>query len=244
MADVTAIWNTNAFFAYLISVYLFNLPWEFRKLAAVMLATIGVTAVVYGGSQDSAEIAPEAGNSNPPHTTSGNSKWPLMGDLLTLFASVGYGLYQVFYKRHAALPSDPEFEPEPSGRGVYTHPSRATATSRDTLFSVDGVEEEGDEDDDLDSPEVHHDAVYPPPFGFHANLLTSAIGLMTLTVFWVFIPILHFTGAEPFRFPDTLRIALSVLGICITGVAFNSGLMVRLLSTFVTDWQKGSQCRS
>lgn len=230
VADVTAIWNTNAFFAYLITVHLFKLPWEFRKLAAVLLATIGVLAVVYGGIQDSTEMAPEAGKSSSPSTTSAYT-WPLMGDLLTLVASVGYGLYQVLYKRHAALPSDPEFEPEPSvgggGRGVYAHPSRASATSRDTLFTVDGVEEEGEGDDDLDSPEVHHDAVYPPPFGFHANFLTSAIGIVTFSVLWIFIPILHFMGAEPFRFPNTLHIALSVLGIGITGVAFNSGFMVR-----------------
>ncbi|EIM83461.1 uncharacterized protein STEHIDRAFT_63538 [Stereum hirsutum FP-91666 SS1] len=212
VADVTAIWNTNAFFAYLITVHLFKLPWEFRKLAAVLLATIGVLAVVYGGIQDSTEMAPEAGNPSSPSTTSAYT-WPLMGDLLTLVASVGYGLYQVLYKRHAALPSDPEFEPEPSvgggGRGVYAHPSRASATSRDT-------------------PEVHHDAVYPPPFGFHANFLTSAIGIVTFSVLWIFIPILHFMGAEPFRFPNTLHIALSVLGIGITGVAFNSGFMILL----------------
>ncbi|KAG7099193.1 hypothetical protein E1B28_001060 [Marasmius oreades] len=47
VTDVTAIWNTNTFFAYVISVKVIGLEWEARRLAAVVLATLGVIAVVY-----------------------------------------------------------------------------------------------------------------------------------------------------------------------------------------------------
>lgn len=98
LSDVTAIWNTNAFFSYLIAVKVFGLSWHKRRLAAVVLATAGVLIVVYGGSK----------TSNPSATSSQHAIAPFVGDLLTLIASVGYALYQVMYKKYAVLPSDPE----------------------------------------------------------------------------------------------------------------------------------------
>jgi drug/metabolite transporter (DMT)-like permease len=109
MSDVTAIWSTNAFFAYLISVKAFSLKWQPIRLVAVSFATLGVIAVVYGGSTSSPPTADAVVKSTdtlrkdsiPPSA-------PLVGDLLTLIASVGYGLYQVLYKKYIAMPFDPE----------------------------------------------------------------------------------------------------------------------------------------
>jgi len=104
-----------------ITVRLYKLKWEARKLFAVLLATLGVLAVVYGGSrgvnglediQKRSSSAPE-----PP-------KAPLIGDLLTLVASIGYGLYQVLYKRYAALPFDPKLV----GEDHYTPASQIEDT--------------------------------------------------------------------------------------------------------------------
>ncbi|KAN0111630.1 hypothetical protein V8E52_008368 [Russula decolorans] len=58
LSDVTAILNMNAFFAYIITVRLFELNWEPLKLLAVLIATFGVMAVVYG----------DVGQSELPHT--------------------------------------------------------------------------------------------------------------------------------------------------------------------------------
>ncbi|KAF5390350.1 hypothetical protein D9757_002965 [Collybiopsis confluens] len=99
-ADRCTIWNTNAFFAYLFSVKIFGLKWQVRKLAAVVLATFGVLAVVYGGSTVS---------SGSPSAQSMPKSSVLFGDLITLVASVGYAAYQVYYKLRAALPSNLEF---------------------------------------------------------------------------------------------------------------------------------------
>jgi len=79
---------------------------------AVLLATFGVMVVVYGGSMSSktGEAHPESASSQ---TTAANSTEaprataPLIGDLLTLVASIIYGLYQVLYKKYVALPSSP-----------------------------------------------------------------------------------------------------------------------------------------
>ncbi|KXN90045.1 hypothetical protein AN958_05050 [Leucoagaricus sp. SymC.cos] len=206
VSDVTAIWNTNAFFAYLITVKLFGLKWEKRKLVAVVLATVGVALVVYGGT--------EAESGNPTHEvlqTKSGPPAPLVGNLLTLIASFGYGLYQVLYKIYAVLPSDPE-------------------TRRDSSYQAIPDDEEIATEDQLSSAtaDLEDDAVYPPPFGFHSNLITTLIGIATAVVLWVFLPILHKAGAEIFRLPPDWWTVLSIAGIALSGVVFMSGLMVLL----------------
>jgi drug/metabolite transporter (DMT)-like permease len=210
VSDVTAIWNTNAFFAYLITVKLFQLKWESKRLAAVSLATLGVIAVVYGGTVDP-----------PTHVTSPELKSasvvspkrppaPLIGNLLTLIASFGYGLYQVLYKKYAALPSDPD--ELIAGDDVYT----PLPNSEDP---IDGA------------PIDAGDAVSPPPFGLHSNLLTSFIGVCTLLLLWIPIPLLHWAGIEPFTLPKSMWTVLAIAGIALSGVLFNSGMMVIFVGT-------------
>ena len=83
---------------------LFGLRWEPRRLASVLLATAGAAAVVYGGSSSSPSGDADA-------STAQTSAGPVVGDVLTLIASVVYGVYQVLYKIYAALPTDPsEFD--------------------------------------------------------------------------------------------------------------------------------------
>ena len=208
LSDVTAIWNTNAFFAYIITVQLLKLSWEPRKLFAMVIATLGVVAVVYG----------DAGQSELPHTDqlkdtseTVKPKAPLLGDLLTLCASFGYGLYQVLYKRHAALLPDQELEL-----------SAAYVPLRDS----DGLPagELGESDKEVT------DLAYPPPFGLHPNLLACGIGLMTLFSFWIMLPILHYSGYERFRLPDNFTVVLSIAGMAASGVVFNAGLLVPFLT--------------
>ncbi|KAJ3544357.1 hypothetical protein NMY22_g2804 [Coprinellus aureogranulatus] len=213
VSDVTAIWNINAFFAYLISVRLFHLKWEARKLIAVVLATLGTVAVVYGGASQS------EGPSEPHHESTVNTYLkptaPLLGNLLTLVASFGYGLYQVLYKIYAALPTDPE-------------------VTSDALYqSISPAEDNGsDESEPLarssPSSPSSEEALYPPPFGLHPNLLTSLIGVTTFFLLGLIIPVLHMTGVEPFALPPNLKTAASIAGIALGGMVFNAGFMVLL----------------
>lgn len=209
VSDVTAIWNTNAFFAYLISVKLFKLEWESRRLFAVLLATLGVIVVVYGGSTSSGDDTPSITGSGSVSMRSFKPSAPLVGNLLTLVASFGYGLYQVLYKIYAALPSDPE-------------------VTSDILY-----ERILDEQTDVGHYNVPNEAaadhsLFPPPFGLHPNLLTSAIGLATLILLWIPIPILNATGAETFRLPPNGITVLAIGGIALSGVVFNAGFMILL----------------
>ena len=214
LTDVAAIWNANAFFAYVITVKMFKLPWEGKRIFAVLLATAGVMAVIYGGAatQESSGEPHEASLAAPTATA------PLLGDLLTLVASVGYGLYQVLYKRYLALPPGPELEgpPEPSYAPI-------PRTSFDGVLDADPLIEDltpGDSQSTLDA------AVHPPPFGLHPNLLTSLAGVITLLFLWIPLPILHYVGAEPFHWPANWYVALVISGIALSGVVFNAGFMV------------------
>lgn len=165
-------------------------------------------AVVYG----------DVGRSELPHTdqreafvnTSETVKpeAPVLGDLLTLCASIGYGLYQVMYKRHAALLQDGESE-----LGAPYVP----------LSDSDGLSS-GELDESI--KEVDDDLAYPPPLGLYPNLLASGIGLITLSSLWIVLPILHYSGYERFRLPDNPTLVLSIAGIAGSGLVFNSGLLV------------------
>jgi len=210
LSDITAIWNTNAFFAYIITVRLFKLDWELRKLLAVLVATFGVMAVVYGDARLSKSRPIDHGKALAPADESVKPTAPILGDLLTLCASVGYGLYQVLYKRHAALPLDQEVELG----GAYVPLPGSDSTSASELS------EGGKGVDDL---------ACPPPFGLHSNLLACGIGLMTLFSLWILLPFVHYLGYERFRLPDNPTIVLSIAGIAASGVVFNVGLLVMTL---------------
>ncbi|EKM83896.1 hypothetical protein AGABI1DRAFT_51463 [Agaricus bisporus var. burnettii JB137-S8] len=196
VSDVTAIWNTNAFFAYLITVQVFKLQWEARKLIAVVIATLGVAVVVYGGVTSGGEAT-----SGIIEISSVPSA-PVVGSILTLVASIGYGLYQVLYKMYAALPSDPE-------------------AKQHTPYQP--IPDDGEIAAENEEYAVHH-----PPLGLHADLLTSLIGVATFLVLWIFIPVLHKTGVETFRWPSDRHTVLSIVAIALTGVVFNAGLMMLL----------------
>lgn len=198
VTDVTAIWNTNAFFAYIFSVKVFGLNWETRRLAAVLLATLGVLVVVYGGT-----TTPEPGDTNISSTGVSASTAHLAGDLLTLVASVGYGGYQVFYKKYAALSTDPDAE-------NTEHYQRLPVTDENRRRSAE------------------EDIQPTPPFGLHSNFLTSCIGICTLLLLWVPIPVLHWTGAEPFALPSNWTTVNAIAGIALSGALFNAGFMILL----------------
>ncbi|KIJ68474.1 hypothetical protein HYDPIDRAFT_82755 [Hydnomerulius pinastri MD-312] len=205
VTDVTAIWNANAFFAYIFSVKLLGLKWGRLRLFAVCLATLGVITVVYGGTTASSPD-PESAT-----VTMSSAPAPFIGDMLTLVASLGYGLYQVVYKKYIALPSDPELTSESA------HYHRLSASLENPV-----------DEELLARPLVTEDAVYPPPFGLHPNLITASIGLCTLFVFWIPIPILHYYGIEEFRLPSNAATFTAIAGIAASGVIFNAGFMILL----------------
>ncbi|KIY52694.1 hypothetical protein FISHEDRAFT_34600 [Fistulina hepatica ATCC 64428] len=204
VSDVTAIWNANAFFAYVIAVHVFKQKWELRRMVGVMLATAGVMVVIYGGSSSKEDVSLAESTSIP------RGRSVAFGDTLTLIASVGYALYQVLYKKYAALPSEPY---EDDGEAVY----EAILDSDDlspAMRRQHGV--------------VPHDTIYPPPYGLYSNLLTCAVGVCTFFTLGVAFPVLHFLDIERFVLPSDLLTAASIAGIAASGVVFNAGFMILL----------------
>ncbi|KAG2154824.1 hypothetical protein DEU56DRAFT_770649 [Suillus clintonianus] len=203
VTDVTAIWNANAFFAYVFSVKLLNLNWSLVRMCAVCLATAGVLTIVYGDSTPSSTTAAMTVALTPS---------PFFGDILTLVASVIYGLYQVLYTKYAALPSDPKLVAESAH---YTH--------------VPASAEQADDQEIVSPPLVtNNEFAYSLPFGLHPNFLTASIGVCTLFVFWVPLPVLHYYGIEEFALPSDMVTFAAIAGICATGVIFNAGFMILL----------------
>jgi len=170
-------------------------------LIAVCLATLGVMTIVYGGT------AASPPSTEPVQTSAVHIASPFVGDMLVLIASVGYALYQVIYKKYVALPTDSELSLEPSHY-------RSIITADDVV------------DEEFPAPLLKGGIVYPPPFGLHPNLITTAIGICTLLVLWIPIPILHYYRLEVFRLPTSADVSIAIAGIAASGVIFNAGFMV------------------
>jgi len=186
-----------------------------------LLSTLGATAVVYGGSSggpDVVDSSGSAGSTDPLRRTSESKpSAPLVGDLLTLTASILYGSYQVLYKIYAALPNDPEV--------------LATEVSADELYRrVPSAYDELPEtsEDDVEVIVADREIPHPPPFGLYPNMLTSAIGVCTFLVLWIPIPFLHYYGLAYFELPKTTLEVLVIAGIALSGVIFNAGFMILL----------------
>ncbi|KAL5495427.1 hypothetical protein ACEPAI_890 [Sanghuangporus weigelae] len=201
VSDVTAIWNSNAFWAYVISVKLKHSAWEPRRLAAVVVASLGVVVVIYGSKQSS-----DASDSD-------DIRAPFIGNMLTLIASVGYGFYQVLYNMYAIPPSEAEDE-----RGAW----------RRLSFSSDSVEEALVESEVTEGINLVGDIVYPPPFGLYANALTTGMGILTVLILWIPLPLLHMTDIEPFAWPKDLKTLIAIFGICLSALTFLATFMISL----------------
>ncbi|KAJ1749666.1 hypothetical protein LPJ79_003524 [Coemansia sp. RSA 1821] len=75
---------------------------------------------------------------------------------------------------------------------------------------------------------------YAVPRDFHSlytvNFITAMLGLCTLVLCWVPVPLFHFTGIERFAWP-TREQALMILANALAGVAYNGGFMIALTLT-------------
>jgi len=191
---------------------------------AVLLATVGVMAVIYGGTsiQEDESEQPEA------FGTPSTATAPLLGDLLTLVASVGYGLYQVLYKKYLTLPSGSEHEE--SAQSSYA------PIPRTSFDSISDGNPPTDYPASGDSQPISDTTVHPLPFGLHPNLLTSLAGIFTLLFLWVPLPFIYYVGgAEPFHWPTDRHVVLVISGIALSGVISTGGTMVTLwLSVRIT----------
>ncbi|KAJ2821007.1 hypothetical protein IWW50_004821 [Coemansia erecta] len=75
---------------------------------------------------------------------------------------------------------------------------------------------------------------YAVPRDYHSlfavNFMTSLLGLCTLVLFWVPVPVFHVIGIEYFHWPTRAE-ALLILANALAGVFFNGGFMIALALT-------------
>ncbi|KAG8761629.1 hypothetical protein FRC14_000013 [Serendipita sp. 396] len=229
ISDVTAIWNSNAFWAYILTVYILmgsNAPdgkwwtrFEAKKIIAVLMACIGVTIVVYSGVDSQRSGEDDDGSTKPTA--------PLAGDLLTLVASILYALVQVMYKKYIALPNEPS-------EGITLATGRVVSQSGEESPLID--EQQVDHPLNLEAiaggegPLSYQQLIDSLPFGLYPNFMTSLAGLTTLLCLWP-LPILLATPESPNGDPNhasPVSIAVSIAAIALAGLVWNSGYLVLL----------------
>ncbi|BGP19141.1 hypothetical protein JCM10213v2_007228 [Rhodosporidiobolus nylandii] len=255
MTDITALYNSFAFWAYLLTLFYLpppsspskptapTSPWARLKpldALSVLLAICGVFIIAYGdaAASDKKEEEEAAGVGR------------LVGNALALFGSVSYAAYEVWYKKHTGLIEVEDRRnaqialPSPSSSGDEPLRPVSRATSRLSTSGDDDAQEEQPEEHDretsslLSSPSstpsplpspAPSAAPSPSPHVFllYSTLLTSLIGLATLLCLWIPLPLLHWTGVEAFQLPPRESWA-ALAGIVAGGVVFNGGFMVML----------------
>ncbi|KAF9131888.1 hypothetical protein BGW39_001192 [Mortierella sp. 14UC] len=162
MANLTAIYNTACFFAYLFSILLLREKIVANKVLAVFLSLLGV-----------AVISLTARESGDGKSITGKQSFSMAGDVLALVGAALYGFEEVVYKKYA-------------------------------------------------SPKV-------TPVTF-ANTMTGLMGVVTLTMLWVPIPLFHWMGHEIMELP-TLKEFLSILMIATLGLIYNGCFMIVVSQT-------------
>lgn len=161
----------------------------------------------------------------------------MLGDLIMLIGAICLGFYEVIYKMSL-----------PEGHGGVVSPSGTEGEGQ--ALSVSGYEAVRTEEDGTVSPgpparptlasdDARRSSSLPLfkqdpetpirtslPLALHANFLTSLIGVATLLLFWIPIPLLHWSGLEEFELPYGHFGLLAV--ICAMGATYvgPSGLTI------------------
>lgn len=258
ISAVTAIWNTNAFWAYLLAVWLLDedsdpvanahmsehtslnpsstptasSKWwkrlEPTKLVAVGMACVGVVVVVYSGREETDE---------QPSASAPSA--PLAGVLLTLAASFLYALVQVLYKKYISLPNSPAQIAGLKESPLVTYQrlpadGETRETGQEDSLEDNGASYAGDVEDN-GAPNVGEetlivrDHVTSLPFGLYANLITSLVGVGTLLLLW---PILLIPSSSPSvspaPSPSGPSLIPSIIALAISGLTFNTAYLILL----------------
>jgi len=87
MTEITCVYNTFAFWAYLLAVRMLGEPASPFKLASVVMSLLGVLVIAVGGATAESSPAPKTGSH------------PLIGDLLALFGAISFAFYEIWYVR-------------------------------------------------------------------------------------------------------------------------------------------------
>ncbi|KAG0139722.1 hypothetical protein CROQUDRAFT_666104 [Cronartium quercuum f. sp. fusiforme G11] len=230
LTSITAIYNTNAFFAYLFALaFLRSERLELKKLIAVLAALLGVLIITFADST----------TSNPFAAPSHSGTQRLLGTGLAFAGSLSYAAYEVWYKKVVSLP-DPQLVREQLGLG----PSVVGSSRSDPPQGGDAANDLHPEEivgllasAELPEPvEAEVESEFPARllnvpselYLLHANLITTTIGFFTLTLLWIPIPILHWCHWERFALPPDSFVGLLIVGMVSMGVIFNAGFMVLL----------------
>lgn len=233
ISEVTAIWNTNAFWAYLLSISAFHERLEWKKLSAVVLACVGVATVAYAGKESSDGLSSSNNGKTPsvtyrsnPSTNAPNA--PLLGDLLTLLASILYAALEVFYKKYVSVPED-QSRASAAARGGRESsplvPYRALA-AEERLPLGDDSQEEIPETVDIEAFGHTANAL---PFGLFTNAVTSFVGVSTFLCFWPFIFLFSSpSSSSALVAQSSIEIYVTITGIALSGVFYNGAYMILL----------------
>ncbi|CCG82238.1 Putative uncharacterized protein [Taphrina deformans PYCC 5710] len=115
-ADLSAIYNSSAFFAYAFSIPILHEKLRLDKVVAVALSIVGVLVIAYGDRASGDEDVSDGGRR-------------ALGNVIIAVGAVLYGLYEVLYKKYGCPPD--QYDPK---RSIVFANAVATGLGCFTLF--------------------------------------------------------------------------------------------------------------
>ncbi|POW21445.1 hypothetical protein PSHT_02358 [Puccinia striiformis] len=233
MTTITSIFNTNAAFTYIIAVcFMDEERFETRKTIGVLGSLLGALMI----SWDERTPSPEQ-----QQLEKDKANLRLLGISLALLGSIGYALYEVWYKTVVAwsdsytslslspksgLSSDLIADRQEEESSDPEHDNNLEEFLSSSSTPIGSEREEEDEQEGIklgleESDKRRIDpqlSLYDQDGLLHANLMTSMVGLFTLCLLWIPIPFLHWSGIEPFEIVHDPAIAWMICGIISMGV--------------------------
>ncbi|KAI8449624.1 hypothetical protein BY996DRAFT_6418265 [Phakopsora pachyrhizi] len=213
MTSITSIFNTNAFFAYVLAVcFLKTERFQAKNTVAVIFAILGVMMVSFNSHSSSGEgqIAKK------------NGKFRIAGVGLAFLASLSFGAYEVWYKSQIALPTASSVTEQ-----LGLNPSASAGELEvDELLDSEGETDVEDGNESFCFPNSTGSGIkfpYIPPriVLLHANLVTNLIGIFTITLLWIPIPLIHWLKWEIFELPPNSTVTAMICGVILMGIVFH-----------------------
>ncbi|PWN49006.1 hypothetical protein IE53DRAFT_388793 [Violaceomyces palustris] len=153
MADITAIYNTFSIWALVFSVWFLGERWERKRVFSVLLASVGVFVVAYGGGGGKGAKGEGEKVEQKLVQTSSSSSNPALGNLLAFVGAVTMAAYEMIFKLVGTLPDEAaqaeQFSHQEGGeegrrhRGDASQQQEVERLSRSDDFDADDSRHEG-----------------------------------------------------------------------------------------------------
>lgn len=223
-AEITAIFNTSCFTAYIFSIILLGEQSNALKLLAVTLSFVGVSMISFG-TDDGNEPSSADGKDAKAHFMH------VLFAFVTFLGAVIFGLYEVLYKKYASID---KIHTEKIDQECNINDLEIAFDENDDSHESSAVNSPSNSTLTTASQHLHHVPIQQDSYSliiFLANQYTAWIGLSTLLLEWTPLVPLHYLGLETFSLPPNTYFFLLISVNAAMAFSYNALFLLSIVMT-------------